>query len=173
MTAEEILAAIQDRHNNPTPRGRDVRKMDKPYTCREAVFTCSNGWRIEKLPADDWPLEGWLMGHCLGGQDAGGSHAEFSLREPDGTPHVTIVGRQGLHGRCNAYPKSKYVELINEWHEVTGTAPNPLEPSRYSKWGLDKDDDYHERGVHSDQDYRDLPGGAFWRDPAWHSKRAA
>lgn len=95
-------------------RGRDVRKMDKPYTCREVLHTCSNGWTIERVPPEDENMEGFFMGHCLGIGGTGWQGDIFSLREPDGTPHVTIVHHK-MVGRCNQAPKEKYITLCQEF----------------------------------------------------------
>jgi hypothetical protein len=173
--------------NGAMPRGRDVRRMKKPYTCREVFFTCSNGWTIEKLPPEDHALEGKFMGHCLGTKDSGecGLRTELSLREPDGTPHVTIgcswtspVGAQStptrlhnLGGRCNRYPKAAYVALINEYARFLEEMPLPL-TSSYPTWGQDVDDEYHDDKVLTDEDYRDNERiGYQWRDAEWRVKR--
>lgn len=113
------------------------------------------------------------MGHCLGTQWQQGCTAHFSLREPDGTPHVTIVersGRHGLFGRCNAYPKNEYVALINEWCVASGHEESLLDGS--NSWGVDDDAEYHEKGKLTDRDFRDLEHGRGWRDDDWYEKRA-
>lgn len=168
------LEEIQKRHGTATPRGKDVRKMEKPYSCRKVLFTCSNGWTIEQLVPNDYALEGWFMGHCLGGKDAAGSHAVASLREPDGTPHITFTQTGGgAHGRCNAFPK-KYASFINEWRVSLGYEPYTdaqVAQLANGSWGEDTDDKYHEKHVMDDRDYRDLPYGSMWRDAAWRQKR--
>jgi hypothetical protein len=178
-TLEEVRAAIKLRHSTPTPRGRDIRKMAKPYSCREAVFECSNGWKIEKCPAEDHPVEGFFMGHCLGGIDSHTMRTELSLREPDGTPHVTISCRWSeldepydlfdLGGRCNAYPKPEYVDLINEYQAALGAPLFTRE--KMNSWGQDDDTEYHEQGILTDKDYRDMDHGTLWRDESWRRKR--
>ena len=107
-------------------RGRDVRKMDKPYTGREVVHTCSNGWTIERVIPEEYAMEGFFMGHCLG-TSAGGRDV-FSLREADGTPHVTIVDGI-MTGRCNRAPKDAYAALC---HEYNGSWEN-YTPTEYAK----------------------------------------
>lgn len=162
------------RYNTARPRGRDVKRMEKLYTCRQVLFTCSNGWRVERLARGDYPLEGFFMGHCLGGVHAHGSTAVASLREPDGTPHVTFTSMGGgAHGRCNAFPR-KYVHLVNEWREHLGLAPYDeatIERLCQNPWGVDNDDTYHENHKLDDKDYRDLEYGSLWRDAAWRQKR--
>lgn len=98
-------------------RGRDVRKMDKPYTGREVVHTCSNGWTIERVIPEEHEMEGFFMGHCLGtlSSSAGKNAQVFSLREPDGTPHVTIVDGI-MTGRGNQAPKASYAALCHEFN---------------------------------------------------------
>ena len=182
---EKFKKLVQENFERATPRGRDVRKMEKPYSCREILFTCSNGWTIELLPPADHAIEGFFMGHCMGGPkstDRGKTCA--SLREPDGTPHVTmdlgydrenmkIAPMQPLSGRCNAYPKPKYVRLINEYMEALWEtdAYNFSDENRYSRWGYDTDDEYHEQGHWTDRDFRDLDHGRPWRTEAWQQKR--
>lgn len=95
-------------------RGRDVKKMDKPYTCREVLFTCSNGWTIERVSAEDFKMEGFFMGHCLGESNSGRYTEILSLREPDGTPHVTMCDSV-MTGRCNQAPKERYATLVREF----------------------------------------------------------
>lgn len=148
--------------------------MEKPWICREVLFTCSNGWTVEKLAHEDYPLEGYFMGHCLGGVHSAGSRAVASLREPDGTPHVTFTTQGGgAHGRCNAFP-AKYVQLINEWRVSLGhPAYTDADVARLSNgsWGVDDDEAYHEKHKLDDRDYRDLDYGRMWRDEAWYTKR--
>lgn len=144
-------------------RTRNIRKITKPYTSREVVFTCSNGWTIEKLVKADFPVEGFFMGHCLGSNldhySAGGF---YSLREPDGTPHVTIHYNI-CFGRANAVPRSEYMVLIQEWLPfATG----------YSIWGNDTDEAYHKRGLWDDKDWQDNPAcPPMYRGKAWKEKR--
>lgn len=170
----DAVAELQARHGTARPRGRDVRKMEKPYTCREVLFTCSNGWTVERLDRADYALEGFFMGHCLGGRHGAGSSAVASLREPDGTPHVTFTGfGDGAHGRCNAFP-TKYVSLVNEWRVSLGLDPfdsDDVEALAAEKWGEDTDTQYHENHVMDDRDYRDLEYGLMWRDAEWYKKR--
>lgn len=98
-------------------RGRDVRKMDKPYKCREVIGTCSNGWTVERVSIEDFGMEGFFMGHCLGKDELSDNRLRdrvvLSLREPDGTPHVTITER-AMVGRCNRAPKEAYCRLVLE-----------------------------------------------------------
>lgn len=175
MTAIDAVAELKIRWNCARPRGRDVRKMDKPWTCREVLFTCSNGWTIETLIKEDYALEGFFMGHCLGTSDQGLCTAVASLREPDGTPHCTFIGYgTEPHGRCNAFPV-KYLALINEWREHLKLVPfkdgNSYDAGEAVLWGLDDDNDYHDKGILTDKDYRDMDQGHWWRDEAWEVKR--
>lgn len=160
-----------------TFRGRDIRKMQKPWLYREVVFVCSNGYLIERLYPQDYWLEGLFMGHCMGGPDGPGRRVTddspknfagyYHLVRPDGTPHVTIHSSYGmytLHGRGNAWPKQEYESLIREW----------VPEARFAGiggWGYDKDSEYHEKGVLTDFDYRDLPAGEYWRRESYDRKR--
>lgn len=111
-------------------RGRDVRKMEKPYTCREVLFTCSNGWTIERVSPEDFNMEGFFMGHCLGKDEFTTRSLQhvrvLSLREPDGTPHATITGYE-MVGRCNQAPKDSYCALIWEYLPEA----RPINPSKF------------------------------------------
>lgn len=167
-----IKEMLLERYSTARPRGRDMKKLPKPYEHREVVFTCSNGWTIERLERADFAIEGFFMGHCLGGKDAVGCNGPYlSLREPDGTPHATIEDSYyvALYGRCNAYPKPEYVALINEWLLSAGRSLKDLHGS--NSWGKDADDDYHVSATLSDRDYRDMPKGSWWRDSQWKEKR--
>lgn len=109
------------------PRGRAARKMEKPYTCRDVLFTCSNGWTIEVVTPEDYNVEGFFMGHCLGLESKPGIGRVKSLREPDGTPHVTINGRV-MVGRCNQAPKEQYSKLVQEYMpEAVPQQPTPFQ----------------------------------------------
>lgn len=168
-----IMNMLTERYAKARPRGRDMKKLPKPYSCRDVEFTCSNGWTIEWLPKEDFPVEGFFMGHCMGGKDGPQSGMFYSLREPDGTPHVTIDTCFGymhaLYGRCNKYPKPEYVKLINEW---LASINKPLkDPNGKNTWGKDDDEAYHTERKLSDLDYRDVEHGASWRDAQWRKKR--
>ena len=98
--------------------------MDKPYTGREAIHTCTNGWTIEHVIPEEFGMEAYFMGHCLSPTSCGvDENTVYSLREPDGTPHATIVVHEDgweFVGRCNQPPKAKYMALIREcplWSE--------------------------------------------------------
>ena len=90
------------------------------------------------------------------------------LREPDGTPHVTIEEHGSyatLYGRCNAFPKEEYAELIKEFFDEVSR------PGMGARWGDDTDDAYHESHKLDDRDYRDLDYGSYWRGDDWYEKR--
>lgn len=149
-------------------RTRNIRKMVKPYTGRDVVFTCSNGWTIEKLVKADFPVEGFFMGHCLGSdRDHYADTGFYSLREPDGTPHVTIrhtgVNIE-LYGRANKFPCDEYVALAKEWGKQV---------QKPYGWGADPDTDveYHTRKLWNDMDYRDHARGAQFRGATYKTKR--
>lgn len=54
-----------------------------------------SGYRVEKVRTQwDYQLEGYLLAHCLGTKNAdvfGRIHRVFSVREPEGIPHCTIL----------------------------------------------------------------------------------
>src|SRR5206468_9942135 len=54
----DALRALAESRDRKTWRGKDLRKLTLPWTTREVVFTCANGWTIERIhEADRW-LEG-------------------------------------------------------------------------------------------------------------------
>lgn len=170
---EKIAELLRERRGKARPRGRDVRKLPKPYLHREVVFTCSNGWTLERCPPEDHFVEGFMMGHCLGGPDARGcgNYTYLSLRESDGTPHVTVQETsRGLipYGRCNRFPKSEYVRLIQEYAFPLGK--NVVDDGCWLR-EIDDDREYHELGKLNDSDYRDREVGRQWRDQDWQRKR--
>ena len=149
LTRKDIIQWNKDRQVRSL-RTRDIRKSNKPYSCRDVVFTCSNGWTIERVPDEDHPIEGFFMGHCLGSSlDYYQGYTFYSLREPDGTPHVTIYYSQ-CFGRSNMAPRLLYMALIREWKPDARAAAG---------WGVveDTDDAYHDRGKLNDHDWRDHP----------------
>src|SRR5206468_2879628 len=86
----DALRALAESRDRKTWRGKDLRKLTLPWTTREVVFTCANGWTIERIhEADRW-LEGLCMGHCMGigpdGKDAGLGY--LHLIDAHGVPHV-------------------------------------------------------------------------------------
>jgi hypothetical protein len=77
---------------NTPLRGKDAKKEPKLYETREAAYTFEDGWTIERIQTpNDCAEERRLMGHCLQPSLLTESCYGFSLRRPDGTPHVTII----------------------------------------------------------------------------------
>lgn len=79
-----------------------------------------------KLKPEELPLEGELMGNCVGGFSYINRLRRkeiiiLSLRDKDNLPHVTIAicnktGREiQTRGKCNESPKKKYLNLIAEF----------------------------------------------------------
>jgi hypothetical protein len=160
MTRDELHRLAIGRHRTPF-RGKDIKQLEIPWLSREIVHTCSNGWTIEIVDLEDFWLEGLLMGHCLGLENGPISGAFKSLRSEKGKPHVTIDWNRAI-GRCNQEPPRKYQELIWEWNESIRAQ---------TSWGIDDDKRYHEKGVLSDMDYRDLDYGHGYRDERYTEKR--
>lgn len=165
---DELFSLAKQRERKPF-RGRDIKKMEKPWSKREIVFTCSNGWTIELIDPDDWWLEGLFMGHCLGLERGPRSGVYLSLRDENGSPHVTLEksyfsSRHLAIGRCNGQPPDHYINLIREW--------NP-EVIPQINWGRDTDSTYHNDGILTDVDYRDLDVGRAqgYKSLEWRQKR--
>jgi uncharacterized protein YozE (UPF0346 family) len=90
------------------------------------------GWQVKQLQDEyDCEAESEALGHCIG-QDGqpykrnivAGNFDAFSLRDPDGYPHVTwhfnpdgsLAHLQGKSGE----PKDEYRDLITDFHKRTG-----------------------------------------------------
>lgn len=151
-----------------SPRGRDVRRMKKPWTKRVVDFTFPDGWTVEEVPPEDFELESYFMGHCLGRDTAyvpgvrAGTAQILSLREPDGTPHVTVVRGGPWHtangkplpitqccGRGNRQPAKKYSDRIELWaakRGIPGYNNNPWRAGAYAG-DVNEDPAYHESGI--------------------------
>lgn len=145
-----------------SPRGRDVKKLPKPWVCRKADYTFEDGWTMEEVPPEDFKLESFFVGHCLGRDNTyvdgvkKGTTRVLSLREPDGTPHVTVVMSPwgyatGKHerlptvvsqacGRGNASPAKKYDDRLVIWAKAKGYTYHT------SGYHGDNDSAYHESG---------------------------
>ena len=137
----------------PTALKAVARRLPKPYQCREAVFTCSNRWTIERCPPPDHVTEGQLLGNCLGGQmDKEPRRTHLSLREPYGTPHAlitatfnadgTVRALERPHGHGNRWPKPAYINLINEYCDVLGQAAFAESPGPDYAFGIEEGNDW-------------------------------
>ncbi len=147
------LKTIKEDRRRKAFRGKDVKRMTKPWVSREVVFTCSNGWTIEKIEKEDYWLEALFMGHCLD------SHREeaWSLREEDGTSHTTLYLRyNGISavGRCNNKPPDKYMDLCLEWNQ--GITPE-LKGAE-----IDDDIEYHEEKILNAKDFMNRRGEVLY-----------
>ncbi len=100
----------QLRRENKLPQGFDVNRVNfKEFEdwlaqwkrenlgsehAGEIVYQFHDGWKIEKLTtSDQLQYEGDEMGHCVGSYShatESGQTIIYSLRDPKGTPHVTL-----------------------------------------------------------------------------------
>jgi hypothetical protein len=99
------------RRQNKLPQGFDVNGVDiagaedwmreyhaqhvgEGWDERNVWATLPNGWTVEEVKTkNDLQREGELMGHCVGGYCRNvekGTSLIFSLRDPNGAPHVTF-----------------------------------------------------------------------------------
>jgi len=86
-----------------------------------AIFTFPNGWYIAEVGADDLEREGKIMQHCVGGGEYCGQVADenltiYSLREPNGQPHVTMsaTGHPDLTKPPSEYPSVAFPEIFGK-----------------------------------------------------------
>jgi len=172
MTPKELL---EFKYKNSFKKGKQIKKIPKPWSKSCVVYQCDNGYQIVELPKEDWALEGYFMGHCLGGKNSPLYGIYWSLRDEIQTPHVTIYISENiptrLIGRCNKYPNDKYVKIINEYcksHKI-----NEFLLHESNEWGKEgkEENQYHLKGILNDKDYRDLDNGELWRDKEWKEKR--
>jgi len=104
LSAEEVLAAVEDFEVDvgPVPQG-------------PVVFDFGDGWTVQELPPEALEVEGEVMQHCVGTyceQVRAGKTVIYSLRDPQGQPHVTMEVRKGrfqqIYGKQNQPPKDEY-----------------------------------------------------------------
>lgn len=102
--------------------------IKKPQLDKERIiFKCSEeGYFFYLLNSKDLKYEGYIMGHCVGGQNYINSlsHGEIfiiSLRDPKNEPHVTIeINKKTrktvqIRGKGNSNPINKYAKMIAEF----------------------------------------------------------
>lgn len=96
----------------------------------EWINSAFNGFYIVEITTEhDLRLEGKLLNHCVGGPDyfnkvLNNEIKIFSLRDPQGKPHVTIETSYNLFhfkqtfAYSNAQPSSLHQSMINEWKQT-------------------------------------------------------
>jgi hypothetical protein len=115
--------------------------LNNPKTWKDSkqIYRFPDGWYIAQVGPDDLEKEGKIMQHCVGGlnyinQVRNGDLQIFSLREPNGQPHVTMSlqdradltkGPQNpswryldfpeIYGKQDAEPIPEYQERIDQW----------------------------------------------------------
>jgi hypothetical protein len=81
------------------------------------VYEYGDGWTVQELPPEALEAEGKVMQHCVGTyceQVRRGDTVIYSLRDPQGQPHVTMEflpasGRfEQIYGKQNERPKPEY-----------------------------------------------------------------
>ena len=104
-------------------------------TQRPPVFTWPDGWTVQKLLAEDLEIEGEVMQNCVGQYvDAvGGDYSViYSLRDPNGNPHVDMEYRPAIgrfiqvYGKQNAEPIPEYQKRVDEFADKKGIKPAEL-----------------------------------------------
>jgi len=101
----------------------------------KTIFVFNDGFKLVQLMTKPHcEREGNLMGHCIGGYDPKKS-INFSLRDPQNKPHVTMEIKNGnkiaqIKGKGNTAPIEKYQKYIryflqkNDQYKVTNDGEN-------------------------------------------------
>jgi len=122
---EEALTKSEEWHISLKQNFKNVSKQNLVES--RIVYNCSDSEHFFlKLKPDDLPLEGELMGNCVGGFSYINRLKRkeiliLSLRDKNNIPHVTIeicnkTGREiQTRGKCNEVPKPKYMNMIAEF----------------------------------------------------------
>jgi hypothetical protein len=83
------------------------------------VYDFGDGWTVQELPPEALEAEGEVMQHCVGtycDQVRAGETVIYSLRDPQGQPHVTMEVRDGrfqqIYGKQNQPPKDEYAARV-------------------------------------------------------------
>jgi hypothetical protein len=112
----------------------------------ETVYTFDNGYTVKKLDPEDLWAEGKLLGHCIGGHDyryrlERGDIEVYSLRDPEGLPHVTwhyndnedgdLEELQGKSGE----PTGEYRQMFEEWSNLNNKPTSVNSGLRYFNLG--------------------------------------
>jgi hypothetical protein len=166
LAYNEIDQWLKDYHAEHVGEGWDERNV---------WATLPNGWTVEEVKTEnDLQREGEIMGHCVGGycrQVDSGRSIIFSLRDPNGAPHVTMEYRPvyaetnddgsaynahdpdynnpikrfrivQIQGKSDSKPKPEYQQMVAEFNKY-------LQGEGY-KIGWADDAWRHDRG-HNDQ----------------------
>ena len=104
-----------------------------PIDSERVIYQCSSGRFLYLLKAEDLDYEGFVMGHCVGGDNfkhrvRNNRSIIISLRDAQNTPHVTIEvaimkessgGMVGTviqqHGKGNKDPVASYHKDLREF----------------------------------------------------------
>jgi len=90
------------------------------------VYKFDDGWYVVELDnKNDLMVEGNKMNHCVGSywdEVQSGNSKIFSLRDPNGKPHVTIELDKGnkirqISGNSNSEPSPELQQKIDEWYK--------------------------------------------------------
>jgi uncharacterized protein YjbI with pentapeptide repeats len=81
LDLQGVMKTLQGVQDDPPPQG-------------EAVYTMPDGWTVQKLTTEEQlDAEGEYLQHCVGSyfqKVNDGATSIYSLRDPDGFPHITI-----------------------------------------------------------------------------------
>lgn len=165
---DEMVRAAETWHNDlDYDEGHPAlyRKDDPAHT----VKAFPDGWRIVNVAAEDLENEGNLMGHCVGGYEdevENGTSIIYSLRDPQGTPHVTFeMRKEGVSQReVEQEAESRAEKALSEnmdswekeeWPEIEKEVTAEFAAERGSREDLQAAYDAAEEGSEEESDLRD------------------
>lgn len=136
---------------------------------QHTVKVFPDGWRIVNVAAEDLENEGNLMGHCVGGYEdevEDGTSIIYSLRDPQGTPHVTFemrkedVDQREVESEAERRAEKALSEEMDrwekeEWPEVQKEVTAEFVEERGSREELQAAYEAAEEGSDEEADLRD------------------
>ena len=89
------------------------------------VFDFGDGWTVQELPPEALEAEGKVMQHCVGTyceQVRAGETVIYSLRDPQGQPHVTMEVAPDVPGLAESmsqfgYPTGRFQQIYGKQNE--------------------------------------------------------
>lgn len=139
-TVHDVHPAIEAWDKDMEARQRSMGQQDGTV-----VHSYPNGWTLRELSEPDHlKREGDAMGHCVGGYgdrlvDQGGNLQIFSLRDPQGEPHVThgVQHEHDAHGggdpgyaynvngKGNREPLPEYADMLKQYWSTVPPEQRP------------------------------------------------